>query len=160
MDGISGAANGYPGFILNRKIKTDGFETKLELRPANWIKTTLSYQIAGTDYSSVTDPAYDNGLAQLVSLGGPIMDGRYDAQTYGFGTTLTPIQRLYFSETFTYSRSRVTTASNNDPSVVPYDGNVYTLTTTATYAWNVKTSLQAAYAFSEANYGQDNALAG
>ena len=40
---ISGSS-AYPGFILNRKIKTDGFETKLDLRPANWIKTTLILQ--------------------------------------------------------------------------------------------------------------------
>jgi hypothetical protein len=160
VDGVSGVANGYPGFILNRKIKTDQFETKLELRPANWLKTTLTYQITGTDYSSVTDPAFDPNVAQLISLGGPILDGRYDAQTYGLGATLTPIQRLYFTETFNYSRSRVTTAGNNDPSIVPYDGNVYTLTTSATYAINVKTSLQAVYAYSQANYGQDNALAG
>jgi hypothetical protein len=160
VDGISGVANGYPGFILSRKITTDQFETKLELRPANWVKATLTYQINGTDYSSTTDPAFDYGLSQLVSPGGPILDGSYDAQTYGVGVTLTPIQRLFFSGTFTYSRSRVTTAANDDPSVVPYSGNVYTITTTATYAWNAKTSLQASYAFSQANYGQDNAVAG
>jgi hypothetical protein len=160
VDGNSGAGNGYPGFILNRKIKTDQFETKLELRPANWLKTTLSYQIAGTDYSSVTDPAFDSGLSELVSLGGPIMDGRYNTQTYGFGATLTPIQRLYFSGAFTYTQSRVTTASNGDPSIVPYNGNIYTASATATYALNVKTSLQATYAFSRADYGENNAAAG
>jgi hypothetical protein len=160
VDGVSGVTNGYPGFILNRKIKTDQFETKLELRPANWLKTTLTYQISGTDYSSTTDPAFDFGLSQLVSPGGSIMDGRYNAQTYGFGATLTPIQRLYFSGSFTYSPSRVVTASNGDPSIVPYNGNVYTLTTTATYALNPKTSLQTSYAFSRADYGENNAAAG
>ena len=160
VDGNSSVSNGYPGFILNRKIKTDQFETKLELRPANWLKTTLTYQITGTDYSSTTDPAFDFISLQLASPGGSIMDGRYNAQTYGFGATLTPIQRLYFSGTFTYSQSRVTTASNDDPSIVPYNGNVYTVTTTATYALNVKTSLQATYAFSRADYGENNAVAG
>ena len=104
FNGISGATNGYPGFILNRKIKTDEFETKLELRPANWLKTTLTFQITGTDYSSTTDPAFDFNLAQLVSPGGAIMDGRYTAQTYGFGATLTPFRQLYFSGAFTYSQ--------------------------------------------------------
>jgi hypothetical protein len=160
FNGISGATNGYPGFILNRKIKTDKFETKLELRPLNWLKTTLTYQITGTDYSSTTDPAFDFLLSQAVSPGGPIMDGHYNAQTYGFGATLTPIQRLYFSGTFTYSQSRAVTASNGDPSIVPYNGNIYTLTTTATYVLNVKTSLQTSYAFSHADYGENNAAAG
>ena len=160
VDGISGATNGYPGFILNRKIKTDEFETKLELRPAKWLKTTLTYQITGTDYSSTTDPAFDFLLSQAVSPGGPIMDGRYDAQTYGLGATLTPVQQLYFSGTFTYSHSLAATASNGDPSIVPYSGDIYTLTTTATYALNVKTSLQASYAFSHADYEEGNAAAG
>jgi hypothetical protein len=96
----------------------------------------------------------------VASPGGPIMDGRYNAQTYGVSATLTPIPRLYFSSAFTYSQSRVITASNGDPSIVPYSGDIYTLTTTATYALNVKTSLQASYAFSRANYLENNAVAG
>ncbi len=39
-------------------------------------------------------------------------------------------------------------------------GDLYTLTTTATYALNPKTSLSAGYVFSYANYGQNNAVAG
>jgi len=159
-NGVSGVTNGYPGFILNRKNKTGQFEAKLELRPTIWLKTTLTYQISGTDYSSTTDPAYDFGLLQLVSPGGPIMDGRYNAQTYGLGATLTPIQRLYFSGTFTYSQSRLTTAANSDPSIVPYSGNVYMVTTTVTYALNAKTSLQTNYSISRANYRENNAAAG
>ncbi|MDD5140473.1 MAG: hypothetical protein PHY43_09480 [Verrucomicrobiales bacterium] len=161
--GNSSATNGYPGFILNRKIQTDKFETKLDLRPANWLKTTLTYQITGTDYSSKTDPAYgfDTALNQFVALpGGPITDGHYNAQTYGISTTLTPIQRLYLYAAFTYSQSRATTASNGDPSIVPYDGNIYTLITTATYALNAKTSLQTSYTFSQADYAENNAAAG
>jgi mono/diheme cytochrome c family protein len=152
--------NGYPAFILNRKIQTDGFETKLALRPANWIKTTLTYQIADTDYSSKTDPAFDFGLAQEVSPGGEILDGRYRAQTYGLSVTITPFRQLYFSGAFTYSRSSVVTADNSDPSIAPYRGNIYTLTTTATYELNVKTSLQASYGFFRADYAQNNSAAG
>jgi hypothetical protein len=158
VDGISGATNGYPGFILNRKIKTDKFSTKLDLHPANWLKTTLSYQISGTDYSSITDSAFE--FSQPVAPGGSILDGRYNAQTYGFSVTLTPIQRLYFSSAFTYSRSRAVTASNNDPSIVPYSGNIYTINSTATYALNAKTSLQTSYVFSHAAYAENNAVAG
>jgi hypothetical protein len=148
-------SNGYPAFILNRKIQTDEFETKLTLRPANWLRTTLTYQITATDYSSKTDPAF-LGL----SPGGPILDGRYDAQTYGFSTTLTPWRRFYLSGTFTYSQSRAVTADNRDASIAPYRGNIYTLTATATYALNSKTDLQANYNFSHAGYGQNNSALG
>jgi hypothetical protein len=147
--------NGYPAFILNRKIQNNEFETKLTLRPANWLRTTLTYQITATDYSSKTDP-----VAFGISPGGPILDGQYNAQTYGFSATLTPSRRFYLSGTFTYSQSRTITANNGDPSVVPYCGNVYTLITTATYALNPKTDLQVIYNFSHAGYGQNNSANG
>ncbi|HEX5400089.1 MAG TPA: c-type cytochrome domain-containing protein [Verrucomicrobiae bacterium] len=160
VNGVPGPTNGYPGFILHRKIETDKFVTKLDLRPASWLKTTLSWQIASTDYSSTTDPGCDFILRLLVSPGGPITDGRYHAQTCGFGVTLTPIQKLYFTDTFTYSHSHLDTANNGDPSIVPYTGDIYTLATTATYSLNAKTRLQTTYAFSHANYSEDNAAAG
>ncbi len=160
VNGASGPTNGYPGFILNRKIETGKFETKLDLRAASWLKTTLTWQIAKTDYSSTTDPAYDSLLSQTVSSGGPVKDGHYHNQTYGLGVTLTPIQKLYFSGTFTYTHSHVDTAINGDPSLVPYTGDIFTLTAAGTYALNTKTSLQASYGFSRANYSEDNAAAG
>jgi hypothetical protein len=160
VDGISSVSNGYPGFILSRKIQTDGFETKLDLRPAKWLKATLTYQIADTDYSSKTDPAFNyNGLGQVASPGGPITDGHSSAQIYGFGTTLTPIQRLYFSSVFTYTHSRTTTDAKSDPYNVPYEGNIYTVTTTATFALNAKTGLQTSYIFSTADYAENSAQA-
>ncbi|HXI71653.1 MAG TPA: c-type cytochrome domain-containing protein [Verrucomicrobiae bacterium] len=160
VDGIAGASNGYPGFILSRKIQTDGFETKLDLRPANWLKATLTYQITDTDYSSKTDPAFNyNGLGQPVSPGGPITDGHSSAQIYGFGATLTPIPRLYFSSVFTYTHSRTTTDAKSDPYNVPYEGDLYTVTTTATYALNAKTGLQTSYIFSTADYAENSAQA-
>jgi hypothetical protein len=159
-NGFYGPTNGYPAFILNRDIRSDIFETKVAWRPALWLKATLTYQITSTDYSSKTDPAFNLGLLEQVSPGGPIMDGTYDAQTYGLGVTVTPVRRLYFSGVLTYSLSRAVTADNADPSIVPYKGYIYTLTTAATYALDAKTSLQAAYNFSCASYGENNAAAG
>jgi hypothetical protein len=155
-DPTSGApANGYPAFILSRKIQSDGFETKLTLRPLNWLRTTLSYQLTATEYSSKTDP-----VAFLISPGGPLADGRYRAQTCGLSTILTPFRRFYLSGAFTYTHSLAVTAANGVPSVVPYRGDIYTLVTTAAYALNPKTGLQASCSFSQAGYGQNNALNG
>jgi hypothetical protein len=159
-NGLYGPTNGYPAFILNRDIRSDTFETKVAWRPALWLKATLTYQITSTDYSSKTDPAFNLGLLEQVSLGGPILDGTYDAQTYGLGVTVTPVRGLYFSGALTYSLPRAVTADNADPSIVPYKGYMYTLTTAATYALDAKTSLQTAYNFSCANYGENNAVAG
>jgi hypothetical protein len=160
FDGVSGPTNGYPGFILDRTIITDQFETKLALRPATWLKVMLTYQITETDYSSKTDPAYDPALAAIVSEGGFINDGFYRLHTYGIGTTITPVRQLYLSGDFTYSRSHLTTAANGDPSIVPYAGNIFSFIGSATYLLNLKSSLQLSYNFSRADYAQNNYAAG
>ena len=156
FNGAIAPTNGYPGFILNRRIHGDTFETKLVLRPVTWFNTTLSYQLASTDYSSKTDPAFDPVLARIVSNGGYISDGHYDSQTYGISATLTPRRRFYLTTAFTYSHSRATTAANHDPSVAPYQGNIFTVYSAATIALNEKTGLQLAYTFSHADYAQAN----
>lgn len=160
VNGIPGPTNGYPGFILDRTIVSDQAEVKWVLRPAYWLKTTLTYQNTITDYSSKTDPAYDFDLDEIVSEGGSIADGNYHLQTYGVAATLTPFRRFYFSGAFTYSWSSVTTANNGDPSIVPYQGNIFTFNASATYLLNLKSNVQLAYNFSCANYLQHNAAAG
>jgi mono/diheme cytochrome c family protein len=159
-NGLYGPTNGYPAFILNRDIRSDVFETKLVWRPALWLKTTLMYDISSTDYSSKTDPAFNPTNFQQVSFGGPILDGSYDAQTYSAGVTMTPVRKLYFSGVFTYSLSRALTADHAELAIVPYRGDIYTLNATATYALDPKSSVQAAYNFSRAAYGENNAAAG
>jgi Planctomycete cytochrome C len=157
FNGNIGPTNGYPAFILDRTIITDQFETKLALRPATWLKIMLTYQITTTDYSSKTDPIF---IAGLVSEGGFIDDGNSHAQTYGIGATVTPVRRLYFSGQFTYSHSRIATADNGDPSIVPYEGDIFAFNGTANYLLTLKSSLQVSYNFSSANYSENNAAAG
>jgi len=154
--GLGTPTNGYPAFILGRTIHDAEFETKLNLRPANWLKTTLSYQLGTTYYSTRTDPAIDAATLSPVSPGGTILAGKNDAQTFGFSAILTPIRRLYLSSAFTYSLSRLTTANNGVSAVVPYSGNVYTVINTASYALNPKTELSATYNYSRSDYGQNN----
>jgi hypothetical protein len=160
FNGVNGPTNGYPGFILDRKINSDRFETKLVLRPASWLKTTLTYQLTSTDYSSKTDPAIDALTKQPISGGGFVADGHYDLQTFGIGATVTPWRRFYLTSAFTYSHSRAKTAANHDAAIEPYEGDIFTVYAAATYAVNEKTGVQVAYNFSQANYAQNNAAAG
>ena len=154
--GVPGPTNGYPAFILARTIASDQFETKLVLRPLIWLKTTLTYQLTETDYSSKTDPF----LTPFISPGGFIADGHYDMQTFGISATATPFRRLYFLGAFTFSHSRLETADNNDPSIVPYQGDIFTANVTATWTLSPKASLQFSYYFSGADYAQNNGVAG
>jgi hypothetical protein len=154
--GTPGFTNGYPGFILDRDITSDQIDMKLALRPLSWLKTTLTYQLSDTDYRSSAEAAFDPLVQEIISEGGSIADGRYNMQTYGLSATVTPFRQLYFSGAFTFSRSQTTTADNNDPSLVPYQGNIYTANLSATYAINPKTSLQLSYNFSLADYSENN----
>jgi hypothetical protein len=146
---------GYPAFILGRTIKTDEAEAKLVLRPANWLRTTLSYKIEGTDFSTRTDP-----VSFGLSPGGPLLAGRYEAHTYGLSAALTPVHRLNLSGALTYSDARTWTFANNDASVAPDKGGIYMVTGSAAYGLNRMTDLSASYSFAQAAYGQNNGVAG
>jgi len=145
---------GYPGFIRHRNIDSDEALVKLVLHPTTWLKTALTYRLVSTHYSTGTDAATDSGA--LVAPGGEILAGRYKAHEYGLNLTLTPYQRLYFSGAFTYSDSRTETAQNGISAVVPYKGDVYSLSASASYVLNKSTDLHATYSFSRADYGQNN----
>ena len=146
---------GYPSFILSREIVTRDFVTKLIIHPAPWLKTTLSYDIAKTGYTTGTE-----SVPGGISPGGPLTDGIYDAHDYGLNVTLTPWHPVYFSAAFTYSDSRTLTADNSDPSIVPYIGHTCVLISSAGYALSKSINLNASYSFSAANYGQNNAADG
>ncbi len=147
---VFGPNPGYSAFIRHRKIDTDEVEAKLVLRPANWLRTTLTYQLVATDYSTTTDPVPGSSVPES------LLAGNDDAHVYGLGLTLTPFQRFYFSGTFTYSESRIVSGLHAEPSVVPYKGHVYGVIASANFSLNQKTDLHWAYSFSQAEYGQNN----
>jgi hypothetical protein len=149
------AGGGYPAFIRHRKIEGDEVEAKLVLRPIGWLKATLTYRLAADDFWTDTDP-----VAGGISPGGYIFAGDSDAQVYSLGITLMPLRRFSFTGSFSYTDSRLRTAQNGDPSVVPYNGDIYSVIASARYTFNPATSLQATYSFSQAGFGQDNVADG
>jgi hypothetical protein len=152
---------GYAAFIRHRDITTDEVEARLVVRPATWLKATLTYRLTASDFFTVTDPD-NNPFYGEITPGGESRGGNYDAHTYGLNVVFTPSQRFYLSSTFTYAdRRTVTWAQNSIPTVVaPYRGGTYGVVTTATCVVNPRTRLQAAYSFSEATYGQNNSTDG
>lgn len=145
---------GYSAFIRARKLDTDEVEAKLALRPFSWMRTTLTYQLVATDYSTTTDPVPG------ASAPSTLLAGNYDAHVYGISTTVTPFRRWSLSGAFTYSDSRIVTLQTAAPSVVPYKGDVYAVTASATYLLSDATDVRAAYSFSRADYAQDNIVGG
>lgn len=146
--------DGYPAFIRSLDRKTDEVETKLALRPAGWLRTTLSYKITANDYETVTDPAPKS--TESISPGGAIDSRNYDAHVFSANLTLTPWRRFYAATTLSYQHARTWTAQNDSPSVVPYKGDIYNVLCSANFAANEKTALRATYSYSLADYAQDN----
>ncbi len=143
----------YPAFFRERTMDTREFEAKLIVRPLTWLKTTFTYQLVDTDFDSDTDAVAG------VTPGGPLRAGTFNADVYGVNLILTPFSRWYFSGTFNYYDSRSATAENQS-SIVPYEGNIYSLLGSATFMVSTNVDLTASYAFSRADYAQDNFAAG
>jgi mono/diheme cytochrome c family protein len=151
------SGNGYPAFIRSRDTITDEFDTRWVFRPWNWLKATLRYSIAATDFETETDTVQD--LAQVPPTtfsGGRMLAGQYDAHVVGAGFVLTPWTRLHFSTALTWTTSRSLSGINNEQDVVPYQGEIWNLLNSATFVVDEKTDFIASYLFSHADYGQDN----
>jgi hypothetical protein len=160
---------GYSAFITSRNTETDEVSVKLTLRPANWLKTSLTYQKIATDYTTGTDayilpeliiPGIPPIPEQVLSPGGTVFAGNYDADVYGLNFTLVPWRRLSLSSTFSYRNSRTTTEHSGTDAVVAYDGEMFSTMSSATFTMNEKTDLTAGYTFSWADYAQDNSATG
>jgi hypothetical protein len=142
----------YPAFFRERTIETEEIEAKITVRPLTWLKTTFTYQLVDTEFNSDTD-TLTNGIPTRLRA------GTFDAHVYGANLVLTPFTRWYFSGTFNYYDSRAASAENQS-SVVPYEGDLYSIMASATYMLSTNVDLTASYAFSRADYAQDNLAAG
>ncbi len=149
----------YPGFLRFRDAETDEVEARLTWRASSWWRTTLGYKLTATDYTTATDALIFPGPTVL-SPGGSIFAGNYDAHVWSVGQTLTPWRRWLFNATLSYADTRLSTAQNGADYVVPYRGGVWSVLGNATWAVNETTDLHANYSWSLANYGQNNAAAG
>jgi hypothetical protein len=148
------SGNGYPGFIEQRKINGDEVETRLVLRPRPWLKTTLKYQYRSAEYDTRTDDFTTTDGSSRLYAGGEILAGDRDDHLYSVNLTLTPWRRFNLASTFSYINSRLVTGVNNGSSVVPWEGETYSLVCSAGYVVDQATDLRLAYAYSKANYEQ------
>ena len=144
----------YPGFIEWRDIEDNQIEARLVYRATSWMRTSFNYRIEQTDFNSATTPIF------VLSPGGAIEAATQRAHVYSVNAVLTPFSRLFLSDTFSYSDSRTATAFDGSDGLVSYQGNVYSLLTSGTFALNQKTGLNASFAYSKSDYGQNNQATG
>jgi hypothetical protein len=142
---------GYPGFITARDLLTDEIEAKLVWHPRSFFKTTLTYQYRTTD-SRVGTLAV-GALPPTVNL----LAGQQVSDTYSINTAINPTRRWVLSTKFSYQPTTTVTYDGTSTAVVPYRGNIYSVIADGTYVLSVTTDLSAGYAFSAADYGQNDA---
>lgn len=148
----------YPTFIRSRDLLTDEVEAKLVLHPSVRFSTTLSYQYHADQYAVSTGPYNSSG--NVISPGGELISGEDHSHTYSLNATCTPTPRLFLSTTLSYETSALTTAADGSPAVAPYTGNICTLLGDGTCVLSQTTDLLVGYAFSAADYAQNNFAGG
>jgi hypothetical protein len=147
--------DGYSAFITSQEVHLNELEGRLVVRPAAWVKTSLTYRLESADYNSATDAA-PGGFVP----GGWLRSGTSDASVYSVNVALAPFRKLRLSGAFSLRDTDMWTQTHDTPALKPYRGDTYIVTANGTYYWNDKTDLLMTYAFSWADYTQDNVGAG
>jgi len=158
--GFVETAGAYPGFINARSIIADEVEARITVRPESWITTTFTYRWGGSDFHTTTGATDPNQVGSDSTPGGEVLAGRYQTHTISANATVTPWRRMFLSGTISYQNNRTTTADNGNLSVAPYQGDLWSFWSSATYALDQATDLFGSYYFSRARYGQDNRASG
>jgi mono/diheme cytochrome c family protein len=151
-------AGGYPNFFRSRDLLTDEIETKLVLRPCNWLKTTLSYELLTTDFRDVANAASNTLTHVVYSPAGNLLTGRTESSRYSAGAVLTPHPRVYLAASLTYEPSRTHTANSGVTNIGIYHGETYSADASATFVLSQTTDFSMGWYFSQANFGQPKTI--
>src|SRR5690606_6902071 len=96
------SGNGYPAFILERETVTDEFEARVAVRPLRWVKATLRYSFASSEFETTTAP-WEAGAAAMPRAS--IRAGEHESHAVSAGVILTPWSRLHVSSSLSWSTS-------------------------------------------------------
>jgi hypothetical protein len=141
---------GYSAFITAQEFTSDEITTKLTVRPSSHWKVSLNYELVDADIDTHSDTAPPSA----------VQSGDYDADIYSVSITVTPISRLYLTGLFSYQDAHSTAFDNGVPSVITYEGDVYTVIGTAGFAIDSKTDINAEYLYTRSENFDDNSADG
>ena len=145
---------GYPGFITAQDFTTDETAAKLTVRPCARFSVAFMYQLVATEIRTGCG-------SQLVPVPtGQQLSGNYDANIYSISATWTPLARLYLTGYGSFQDTRTVTLADQNPALIAYKGNVYTISGTAGYALDEKTDATLQYSYSASDNFTDNSANG
>ena len=143
--------NGFPAAVIERDTEGQDWGLSTTWKPTRWLKTNLAYEGEQSDYTTTVGSLNLNGVNYP---SGSILAGNYDSHSYRLSTTLSPAQRWFWTGTASYTDSRIVSGINDNATIAPYDGDLYTLFSSWTFLYDETTRLMANYTFSHAEYGQ------
>ncbi len=148
---------GYSGFIRARDLSVDEFEARLVFRPVRWIKSTVAYQWASSEYRTTTGSTSITDVGPNATPGGRVFAGDYQSHGISGSVALNPVPRLYTTASLAYQHAALTTADNGNFSIAPYRGEIYSAWVDLRYALEARTDLFGRWTLSESDFGQHNA---
>lgn len=152
-EGGAGVPNlGYSAFILSQDLDTDELGLRLVCRLTSWLRATLKYQTVETDYETTTDPG--------ASLGGKIDSGESEADVISLGLSAAPNARLYATATVSVQDRSLSVPDISMDAIQDYEGDVYSLLTSLSYACSDKTTAKLSYSLSNSSNDQDHIAGG
>jgi opacity protein-like surface antigen len=141
--------NGYSAFINDQEVATNEFGARLSVQPKTWIRASLSYRLVDTQI----DTTFDNDPSS-------VQTGNYDAGIYTLDATLTPVSKLFLTTIVSYQDIRAAAFDNGSDSVIPYEGDVFSSTISASYALDERNALSLHYVYSFSDNFEDNSESG
>lgn len=145
---------GYPNFITGRRVDSDEIEASLTTRLGPRLKPRLKYQFYQSDYETSHQALFDGTPA------GSISAGEQEGDIYSLGLTWNPLNRLSFDVSGSLADTRLNTFANNNAAVVPYEGEVWSVSASANWQIDERTDFLTTYVWSLADYQQQNFAAG
>jgi hypothetical protein len=158
-DGDPADILGYPTLIRSRDLDTQEVESRLTLRPLDWLRLTFRHRLVATDYHTATEPVSILAPGDL-SPGGRLFAGNYDAHVFAFNATLTPWRRLHWFSTFTFQDARTAARHDFSDAVAVYRGDVWSVLSQGRFVLTQRTDLTGGYSFSRADFRQRNVASG
>lgn len=157
-DGLvaAGASDlGYKvGFIDDLDHETHEYGVRLTYRLTTWLNTGLRVRLIGTAADNTTE------FVNAASPGGNASTMDYQAQVYSFNATFTPVPRFYLSTIFSQQNTRTKIPAINAPNLLDdYQGDVYTLLTSARYVASDATDVSVGFYYSSTDNRQHNIAA-
>jgi hypothetical protein len=149
-DGAAGDILGYPTFIKSRDLRTREVASHVTLRPASWLKTKLTHRLVATDTVVAMEP-----LGVVIPASSQ-QTGNYDAHVFSLNFMLTPWRRWYWANTISFEDVRSVSGFTGADSVVPYDGDTWSVLSQARFAVSERVELSAGLSYSRADFAQDN----